>query len=53
MRKERGEGGFCRERKKKSYEEYEEMKEMKRMKKKNKLLVIVGKNEKVGTYLIG
>ena len=29
------------------------MRETKRMKKKKKRLVIVGKNEKVGTYLIG
>ena len=36
--KERGKGGFCRERKKekkKSYGEYEKVREMKRMGKKN------------------
>ena len=36
----------------KSYEECEEMREMKRMKKKKKRLVIVGKNEEAGTYLM-
>ena len=53
MRKRKGEGGFCREEKKKSYGEYEEITGMKRMKKKNKRLVIIGKNEKARTDLIG
>ena len=53
MREKRGEGGFCREEKKKSYGECEEMRKMKRMKKKKKWLVTVGeKNEKARTHLM-
>ena len=45
-------GGFCREKKMKSYGEYEDVREMKRMKKKKKRLVTVGKNEKARTHLM-
>ena len=45
--------GFVERKKKKSYGEYEEITGMKRMKKKNKRLVIIGKNEKARTDLIG
>ena len=34
--KERGEGGFCREKRERSCEECEEVREMKRMKKKKR-----------------
>ena len=50
--KEREEREVFVERKRKSYEECEEIREMKRMKKKKKRLVIVGKNENVGTHLM-
>ena len=52
--KERGEGGFCREKRERSCEECEEVREMKRMKKmkKKKRLVTIGENEKAGTLLM-
>ena len=54
--KERGEGGFCRKKKRqKSHKECKEVRKMKRMreKKKKKQVVTIGeKNEKAGTHLM-
>ena len=57
MRKRKRKGGFCREKRERSYEQYKEVREMKRMKKKRrkeekKWLVTIGENEKVGTHLV-